>query len=128
MKIYIVFPGSHWNSERNKPIKCFFNREDADKFVEFGLHMYSMFDNNRHKCQSLESLTSKIWHDNRLVKSKERKYWQFKFDKLRDIFYQEEKEKLSQEELYYHYQHCKDNNLVHIRCYDGYDIVEAEVE
>ena len=35
---------------------------------------------------------------------------------------------MSQEEWYYHYQHCKDNNLVHIRCYDGYDIVESEVE
>jgi hypothetical protein len=63
-----------------------------------------------------------------LVKSKEIKYWQFKFDKLRDIFYKEEKEKLSQEELYYHYQYCKDNNLVHIRCYNSYEIVEHDVE
>lgn len=127
MKIYIVVPGKHWKSER-EPIKCFFKPEDAKKFVEFGESVYKKFEQNRYHRDRLSSLSGAIWATNRLVKSKKSIAWRVDDRELYVLYFEECKELLSEEELFYHYQHCQDNNLKHIRCYDSYEIIEHDVE
>lgn len=130
MKVHIVFPDSYmFNDKENKrPIRTFFDKDKAEAFVQFGMSIFYKFDRNRQHENRLQSNCSKIWKDNKPVKYKTSRFWDFDYNEMRDIFYEEAKQKLSEEELLYHYQHCKDNNLVHIRCYDSYEIVEMDVE
>lgn len=130
MNVFLVFARGNYapTPERTKPIKAFLNKEGAEKYVEEGENIFYKFEKIRHHCDRLESLNNKIWKDNRPIKTKEKNPWRYSDKEFSAIFYEETKRLLSEKELRYHYQHCKDNNLVHIRCYDSYEIVEIEVE
>jgi len=128
MKIYLVFTSSKWVRDEKKPLKAFLNKAYAERVVKEGQDIFYKFERYRIQCDRLESLNYKIWDNNRPIKTKANKYWNYDQNEFRDIFYEEVKSKLSEKELRYHYQHCKDNNLVHIPCYDSYEIVEMDVE